>query len=180
MIYVCNLEEMPRHAESLRPSHLVSLNNPDELPQTPPGVRPSRHLRIAMHDITDPVDDHIHPEVEHVEALVAFLQGWSREGPLLIHCYAGVSRSMAAALIALRLHVFDDPASAARRLRAAAPHARPNRRIIELADPLLGAGGRLVAGLADMGDALPVIQGPLVRVSPEARIEAAGTRAGHA
>ena len=37
-----------------------------------------------------------HPERVHVEAMLAFFEAWDRQAPMLIHCYAGVSRSTAA------------------------------------------------------------------------------------
>ena len=36
------------------------------------------------------------PDDEHVERLVDFVRGWDRAAPLVIHCYAGISRSTAA------------------------------------------------------------------------------------
>ena len=72
---------------------------------------------------------------------------------MLIHCYAGISRSPAAALIAMVLDAPGREQAAALTLREAAPHAQPNRLLIELSDDLLGRGGRLVAALDAMGPA---------------------------
>jgi predicted protein tyrosine phosphatase len=94
------------------------------------------------------------------------LQSWPGDEPLLVHCYAGVSRSMAAALIALSLEDDRREMEAARILRAAAPHAHPNARIVALADRLLGRQGRLVAANQAMGPATPVVEGPLVELPP--------------
>ena len=55
---------------------------------------------------------------------------------------------------------------AALALRAAAPHALPNTRIIALADRILGREGRLVAARDAMGPATPVTEGPLVELVP--------------
>jgi predicted protein tyrosine phosphatase len=93
MIHVCCLAEMPEHVERLRPSHLVSLVNPDEMPLTPAGIMAERHLRVAVHDICEPLAGCIHPDASHIALLVDFLLEWAHEeGSLLIHCYAGVSR----------------------------------------------------------------------------------------
>ena len=92
-----------------------------------------------------------------------FLRRWKPEaGPVLIHCYAGVSRSMATALIGLVLKAPVREAEAALALRAAAPHAQPNRRMVAIADEILGCGGRLVAARETMGYAPAVERGPLV------------------
>lgn len=164
-IYVCNLVEMPRHAEALRVSHLVSLVAPDELPPTPACIRGEQHHRIAVHDISEPLDGHILPAEEHVEGLIDFVRGWRHEeAPILIHCVAGISRSMAAALITLVIKAPGREVEAARHLRAAAPHAYPNRRMIAVADLLLGCQGRLVQAREAMGPADLLPLGPLVRV----------------
>lgn len=165
MIYVCNLYEMPAHVGRLRPSHLVSLVTPVEQPPTPKEIHAERHLRIEIDDISEPVPGGILPESHDVERLIAFLRVWQHEdAPLVIHCVAGISRSMASALLALVLKAGGREAEAAARMRAAAPHAQPNRRIIALGDEILGLEGRLVAAREAMGPARLVMQGPLVRL----------------
>ena len=163
MIYVCNLMEMPEHAEALKVSHLISLVSPDELPATPACIALERHHRVGIHDISEPLDGHILPEVEHIEGLIEFVRMWRHdEAPILIHCVAGISHSMAAALITLALKAPGRELEAARQVRSAAAHAWPNRRMIELADELLGCAGRLVAARAAMGPANLLPFGPLV------------------
>lgn len=164
MIYICNLRDMPQHVRKLRPGYLVSLVQPEFQPPTPSEVRADRHLRVAVHDISEPEYGVVVPEEVHVRELLAFLQGWPGDEPLLMHCYAGVSRSMAAALIALSLEDDGREMEAARVLRAAAPHAQPNARIVALADRLLGRRGRLVAAREAMGPATLVFEGPLVEL----------------
>lgn len=166
MIYVCGLHEMPLHVRALRPSHLVSLVQPEFQPPTPDGIGTGRHLRIAVHDVSGPILGFVPPRRSDVEKLIAFLRGWPGDEALLIHCYAGVSRSTAAALVALALNAEGREMEAARRLREAAPHAQPNPRIVALADRLLGRDGRLVAASEAMGPAVLVLEGPLVKLSP--------------
>ncbi len=62
-------------------------------------------------------------------------------------------------------------AEAARLLRKQAPHAYPNRRMIELADALMGCEGRLIAAVDDMS--LPDFFSPQSPVSLPARIDEA-------
>ena len=165
MIYVCNLVEMPDHAEALKISHLISLVSPDELPVTPACIALERHHRVGIHDISEPLDGHILPAEEHVEGLIDFVRAWRPdEAPILIHCVAGISRSMAAALITLVIKAPGRELDAARHLRRAAPHAYPNRRMIEVADQLLGCAGRLIAAREAMGPANLLPFGPLVRL----------------
>ena len=165
MIYVCNLHEMPTHAGVLRPSHLISLVTSVEQPPTPDGILIERHLRLEIDDISEPLPGAVLPERHHVESLIEFIDIWAHDdAPLLVHCVAGISRSMASALIALVLKAGGREEEAARRLRAAAPHAQPNRRIIGLADEILGLEGRLIAAREAMGPAELLMHGPLVRL----------------
>jgi predicted protein tyrosine phosphatase len=165
VIYVCNLHEMPTHVGTVRPSHLVSLVTSAEQPPTPEGILVERHLRLEIDDISEPMLGGVLPERHHVERLIGFLHVWEHDdAPLLIHCVAGISRSMASALIGLVLKADGREAEAARHLRAAAPHAQPNRRIVALADQILGLDGRLIAAREAMGPADILFHGPLVRV----------------
>ena len=165
MIYVCNLLEMPVHVEALAPSHLVSLLAPGELPPTPGSILADRHLRIEVHDICEALDGHVMPQAEHVVEVVEFMRAWPHtEGPALIHCFAGISRSMAAALIGLVVKAGGREQEAAAAMRKAAPHAWPNARMIALADEILGCEGRLIAAREAMGPAELTHAGPLVRL----------------
>ena len=166
MIYICSLAEMPEHVRSLRPSHLVSLLSSAEQPPTPEGFMPERHHRVEVNDISQPMDGYVLPQDDHIARLLRFLDSWDGGGPLLVHCFAGISRSTAAALIALTFRHDGREQEAALRLRTAAPHAQPNRRMIELADARLGRDGRLIASLAAMGEATLRAYGPLTRVEP--------------
>ena len=77
-----------------------------------------------------------------------FAAEWDRRDPLLIHCYAGVSRSTAAAYaVACALQPEADELALAAALRAASPSATPNPRIVALADSHLGRQGRMVAAI---------------------------------
>jgi predicted protein tyrosine phosphatase len=164
-IYVCNLIEMPGHAQALGVSHLVSLVAPVEQPPTPAVIAAERHHRVGIHDISEPLDGHILPSEAHIEGLIGFVRAWpERDAPILIHCVAGISRSMAAALITLAIKAPGRELEAARHVRNAAPHAWPNQRMIAVADRLLGCGGRLVAARQAMGPADLLPLAPLVRL----------------
>ena len=165
MIYVCNLHEMPNHVKMLGPTHLVSLVAPNEMPPTPKGVELHRHLRVEIHDITDPLDGHILPDAGHLSQVIDFLRDWSHDdGALLVHCVAGISRSMAVALIALVIKAGGREREAAEVLRKSAPHAWPNTRMIALADQILGCQGRLIAAREAMGPATLTLPTPLVQL----------------
>ena len=162
-IYVSSLYEMAGHVRERGVGYLVSMVQSEYQPERPPGVRSDRHLRIAVDDISLPNEGAVLAGEPHVRQLVDFLERWPGDEPLLLHCYAGISRSTAGALIALSL--WQDEFEAARALRAAAPHAIPNPRIIALADAILGRGGRLVAARESMGPWRPASEAPLTELA---------------
>lgn len=119
-----------------------------------PGIiDPRRHLSIMVNDIAFAGKDGlIAPQETHVSEIVAFARSWDHSNPLLIHCWMGVSRSPAAALIAALAADPDlDDAELAQSLRRASPQATPNARLIEIADTTLARAGRLVAAVNAIG-----------------------------
>jgi predicted protein tyrosine phosphatase len=48
-----------------------------------------------------PIDGYIAPADEHVSRLTTFVRGWDRAAPLVVHCFAGTSRSTAGAYVAV-------------------------------------------------------------------------------
>jgi predicted protein tyrosine phosphatase len=84
--------------------------------------------------------------------LVRFALNWDRQAPLLIHCWAGISRSTAAAFIMLCALNPDVPERlVARRLREASVTASPNRLLVRLADARLNRCGRMVTAIEQIG-----------------------------
>jgi len=176
VLYVCSLIEMPDHVRTLRPDHVVSLLPAAEQPPTPEGLPRERHHRVEIDDVTEARAGSVLPDARHLAALIDYLRACDGK-TVLFHCMAGISRSTAAALVALALDVAGREAEACARLRALAPHAHPNRRMIALADELLGLGGRLVEAREAMGPAVPLVSAPLVRI--ERMRGPASDRAGH-
>jgi predicted protein tyrosine phosphatase len=154
---VCGLDEMPEVVDQLRPDRLISLLPADDQPPTPTGIRATDHLRVLVDDIDRPATGATVPARAHVEQLVSFFRAGPRKS-LVIHCLAGVSRSPAAALVALALEAPGRETEAARLIRRAGPFVRPNRLIVELADEALGREGALVAALDAMGAADPWVE----------------------
>ena len=164
-VYISSLGEMPRHVHETRSSHVLSLVIPEDNPATPSGVRPEHHLFIGCHDIVEPFPGAVLPNAGHVRLIMDFAAAWDGSAPMLVHCFAGVSRSTAAALIVACVHERGREHELARRLRAAAPHAQPNRRIIALGDTALGCGGALVSAVESMGAGAWLEPAPLARLS---------------
>ncbi|MDO1581640.1 tyrosine phosphatase family protein [Rhizobium oryzicola] len=152
-IIVCPLEKIAELAVRYGAREMVSLMAEKQDFHRPAVIRAERHLKLAMNDITFAgTGDLIAPSEAHVERLIDFAKNWDQTAPLIIHCWMGVSRSPAAAVIAsLALHPDEDDFAVAARLRQVAPHATPNSRMIEIGDRALGRGGRLVAAIKSIG-----------------------------
>jgi predicted protein tyrosine phosphatase len=151
-IYVAPLSLVETTVADANVSHLVTLINGETPIATPPSIGPDRHLRLAMNDICEPQPGLVVPCETHVSDLVRFARDWDRQAPLLIHCWAGISRSTAAAFISLcALNPEGSELDLAWVLRRASPTAYPNRRLISLADEALARNGRMIAAVEDIG-----------------------------
>jgi len=148
MIHVCSLARLHETVEDTGARHVVTLLGDEDHVLRPAGVPVENHLWLRMHDILQPADGYLTPEAEHVDRLFAFVRGWDRAAPLVVHCFAGISRSTAAAFASVcALNPRRDERTIARTLREASPTALPNIRIVTLADRLLGRDGRMVAAV---------------------------------
>jgi predicted protein tyrosine phosphatase len=152
-LIVCGLSDVEPLIAARRPSHMITLLDPASMIDTPAGLAPGRHLRLGVNDISEPMEDMILPDAGVVRKILDFGATWDGRDPMLIHCWAGVSRSTATAFtLACERSPDVDERAIALALRRAAPHAAPNRRIVSLADEMLGRGGRMVGALEAMGD----------------------------
>jgi predicted protein tyrosine phosphatase len=151
-IFVAPLSLVQTTVADARVSHLVTLINGETLIDTPPSIDKGRHLRLSMNDICEPRDGLVVPHEDHVADLIQFALDWDQKAPLLIHCWAGISRSTAAAFISLcALNPETDEHALARALRRASPTAYPNRRLVALADGVLSRNGRMTKAVEHIG-----------------------------
>ena len=142
------------------PSHLVSLLSPEHMIETPAGFPASQHLKLGLNDIVDPAAGTAPPGRAHIDALLEFSRDWNTRQPLLIHCWAGISRSMASAFTILCDRLGPDrEIEIARAMRKRAPHAQPNRLLVRHADDALGRTGKMLAALNAMGPPLVMEEG---------------------
>ncbi len=153
-IYVANLASLTASVARVRPKRVLTVIDPGTPVPALPEIESGNHLRLFFHDVVEAMDAAtVPPGEEHVRRIIDFgadLAEPDAEGGLLVHCYAGISRSTASAYILLCRHNPGHEAEAARLLRAQAAHAVPNRRMVELADDLLGRAGRMVDAIAAM------------------------------
>jgi predicted protein tyrosine phosphatase len=152
MIHVCSLARLHPTVDSTGARHVVTLLRDIHLVSRPSAITLDNHLVLAMDDISIPLEGYSAPADEHVTELVRFLRGWDRRTPLVMHCYAGISRSTAGAYVAVcALNPHRDEAAIAEELRSASPTASPNTRIVEIADRLLGRRGRMIRAIEAIG-----------------------------
>ena len=151
-IIVCPLSHVPTSVDTHGASHLVSLIKQGTPVERPASIAVDRHLYLGFDDITEPMDGLIAPAEEHVRELLTFIDTWDQARPIVVHCYAGISRSTAGAFITLcALRPKRTEADIARGLRTASPSATPNIRLVGFADRLLGREGRMVAAIEAIG-----------------------------
>jgi predicted protein tyrosine phosphatase len=162
-IIITPLSGLEKTIRDHNPSHVVTLLSPEHMIETPDGLHPERHLKIGMNDIADPSLGNAPPHDDHIQTLLEFGRIWDATAPLVVHCWAGISRSTAAAFILVcdRLdHVRENEIAKALRLRA--PHANPNRLMVRLADDALGREGRMIEAVERMGPSTMADEGSLV------------------
>ena len=151
-IHVCSLARIEAAAEEIGARSMVTLLQAGTLIVRPAAIALDRHLFLSVSDIIEPVEGHILPGEEHVLQLLDFVRSWDRVAPLLVHCFAGVSRSTASAFIAAcALNPERKESDIAHAIRAASPTATPNARLVALADVVLGRQGRMVEAIAEIG-----------------------------
>jgi predicted protein tyrosine phosphatase len=151
-LHVCSLALIGETVAKTGARSLVTLLSPGTEVERPVGIRPERHLYLALSDIVEPIPGQILADTTHLEDLLAFVRAWNRAEPMVIHCFAGVSRSTAAAYIAAcALEPGRDEFALAKAIRAASPTASPNSRLVALADEALGRRGRMNEAIATIG-----------------------------
>lgn len=159
-IAVCSLALVPHSIERLRPWGMITLLSPGSLIDTPPGLGAGGHLSLAMNDIPAPAEGLSPPAADHVDQILDFIGRWDLEQPLLVHCWAGVSRSTATAFItACALNPHADEAMIAAEIRALSPTASPNPLLVAHADEKLGRGGRMRDAVLAIGPAAEAWEG---------------------
>ena len=152
MIHVCSLARLHDTVHQTGALHIVTMLKDTDRVERPNHILESNHLILGMDDITSEMDGYVTPCEEHVGRLLSFVRGWDRAKPLVMHCYAGISRSTAGAYVAAcALNAERSELTIARELRGASTTATPNARLVSLADRMLGRDGRMVAAIESIG-----------------------------
>jgi predicted protein tyrosine phosphatase len=168
MIHVCSLAALSSTVKATGASHILTVMANVAQVQRPESVLAANHLKVQMDDITEQLEGFVAPTETHVEQVLNFVRGWDRQAPLVIHCYAGISRSTASAFAAVcALNPHRDEIAIARQIRSASAIASPNRLIVSLADKALGREGRMLRALDEMGPGSMTTEGRPFRIDLE-------------
>ncbi|MDQ0324787.1 putative protein tyrosine phosphatase [Rhodopseudomonas julia] len=165
-IYVCPLSKLAATVEQSGARHIATLINAGTEVPRPESVPQDNHLFLGFNDISEAMQGMTLPAQEHVGRFVDFVEAWDRTTPLVVHCWAGISRSTAGAFIAfcaLRPDASED--LVARRLRQRSPQATPNRRLVALADAYLKRDGRMIAAIEAIGRGANAFEGNVFSLS---------------
>ena len=151
-IYVCSLDKLAKTALQTGASHVATLINADTNVPRPDTISADNHLFLGFNDIVEPTEGLLPPGEDDVRHFMDFVNNWDQSAPMIVHCWAGVSRSTAGAMIAtclLRPEL--DEELVACTIRQRSPEATPNIRLVEFADALLGRKGRMVKAVQGIG-----------------------------
>lgn len=168
MIHVCSLARLHPTVEETGARHIVTLINDQTRVVRPECVPAEDHLFLPMHDIAVELEGYNAPAEKHVRDLIDFGTRWHRRTPMVVHCYAGISRSSAGAyIIACALNPKRDEAALAWQIREASATAMPNKRLVAFADTLLERNGRMIAAVEAIGRGTECIEGTPFRIDLE-------------
>ena len=165
MIAVCPITRLQDTAAAHRADRMISILSDSSAVRRPQRIAWRDHLVLRFHDIVEPLAGYVSPSAGHVAEALAFAAADDR--PLLVHCYAGVSRSTAMAFaIACAREPLRDEFELAQTMRELSPTATPNRLIVALADEALGRGGRMAEAVAAIGRGRDAFEGEPFVFSP--------------
>jgi predicted protein tyrosine phosphatase len=151
MIHVTSLSALDAVTTRLQNYDLLTLLSPDYPAVDWSVLACERHVRLAFHDIVEPMPGLTPPDRDMMQAVLDFGRHRDPQRTLLIHCWAGISRSSAAAFAIACDRNPGFERDIANELRRRAPFVTPNRLMVRLADDLLARDGRMVEAIDNIG-----------------------------
>lgn len=162
-LIVCGLADVASVVAATKADALVSVLHPELIPDTPDSIAVENHFKLAIDDIEAPYTGLQHAKNDDIDTLCRFARDWhdrsaangsAEVSTMVVHCYAGVSRSTAAAFVILcALNPRLDEVAVGTYLRSLSPTAAPNRLIVSLGDDVLQRRGRMTKAVQAMGRA---------------------------
>lgn len=154
-LMICGVEELPDTLPRFHPTHVISIRDPaDDKIDFPDGTKV---LHLAFHDIHR-LDGMVGrmlarqrdagiPSIDHAQAILDFGLQIPPKARVLVHCWAGHSRSPAAGFLLAAQAMPGGERCAFDLIKVLRPQSQPNKLLVQHGDRLLGAGGRMVACL---------------------------------
>jgi predicted protein tyrosine phosphatase len=165
MIHVCSLARLYATVDETGARYIVTLLRLTDRVERPAQIAPDNHLVLSVDDICMPIEGYTAPGNEHVARLIDFVGEWDRAAPIVVHCFAGISRSTAGAFVAAcALNPDRDETEIAQAIRRASRTAQPNARIVSIADRLLARDGRMVRAIEAIGPGDGALEGTPFRL----------------
>ena len=162
---VCALSQVERVARATGARRMLTVISEGTQVNRPAQIAEEDHLYLAFNDVVEPAKGLVAPNEDHIAKLIGFALAWNRQAPMIVHCWAGISRSTAAAfIIAQALTPDADPLHLAWLLRIKAPSATPNARMIALADKFLGKDGAMLEAVRSIGRGANAYEGTPFRI----------------
>lgn len=151
-IFVLGKADIPDFDEKLNipandKTFILSITDPsDSPPRCPVNVPAGNRKVIYFHDTTDEIATA--PQKHHIEDIIYWFNQIKDEAEnLIVHCFAGISRSTATTFIfhCLLLGAGQEKEALTALLKSAIfGGARPNSRIVRLADEILDRRGNMI------------------------------------
>jgi len=135
---ICGVAELHEVITAYQPTRIISTITQSEALNLP-----AAHLHINVGDITSDLDGHVLPAMHHLLEVLEFTKNLTDDDRLLIHCFAGMSRSTAFAIAVLIQHGMDY-VEAFKHVAMIRPILLPNRLIIKLIDQHFSLQGDLI------------------------------------
>ena len=159
MLHVSSLSGLKDVAAALPSFDLLTLLSPTAEAHDWSAITMRRHVKLTFHDIVALTPGLVAPDHAIMQAVLDFGREAEVSRPMLIHCWAGISRSSAAAYIIACDRNPGHEDAIADELRRRSPSATPNRLMVEIADDVLSRGGRMVDAVARIGRGAEAFEG---------------------
>jgi predicted protein tyrosine phosphatase len=158
-IHVSSMSALAGVTARLETYDLLTLLSPNHPDTDWSGFTCERHVRLAFHDIAEARPGLIAPDIQTMQAILDFGRDEGGARAMLIHCWAGISRSSAAAFAIACDRNPGFERDIATELRGRAPAVTPNRLMVALADDLLQRDGRMIAAIEAIGRGAEAAEG---------------------
>jgi predicted protein tyrosine phosphatase len=104
--FISSQKDAKSLAKKIKPTHIISISSPEKEAPFDSGFGNAKILRLSFYDITtqsaaDSLDEKDVPTRSIAETIYNFGKEFDDDTILLIHCFAGISRSSAAGIISL-------------------------------------------------------------------------------